>query len=531
MHNQRDLTDTERLAHLQSCLTGEASDAVSGLLCDGSQYVPSLRELECLFGSPRHVVRAALNRLMAAPPARENDLRSLGTISTALHSAVMVLSQFSYDADLAATSNLRQVVSKLPRALAWRWGEHVTTLRPANPTLADLDRWLRGHIDAGRLVSAEDVNGPPAPAKTSKEPAQPAIRPRRYVLSATKRPTLEMTCDMCGGAHLVTDCPKFKAASISDRADVVKEKCLCWSCLRSGHQARQCPDKAPCDAAPGCKGRHHPLLHGAPRLFRPTATPRDDTDQTYVGATKERPCTTVLLQILPVTVRGPSGRRVVNALLDLGSQVSLMTEQLAIDLGVNGPSEPLRLGTVACSLTHVSKRVELQVKAKEGDATEYLLKDVRTTPILNVTSSTLNWPKEKVKWPHLADLNLGKIAAHPVELLIGADAIELIAPMEVRQGPAGSPWAVRTRLGWVATGKLPQSVVESRACHVNTIKMEEADLYEKVTNWWTTQSFGTKYQRAPRRSKQDEPTGVKVSGRRSYRSSARRPMRTKNSRP
>ena len=29
------LTDTERLTHLQSCLTGEAREAVRGLLCEG----------------------------------------------------------------------------------------------------------------------------------------------------------------------------------------------------------------------------------------------------------------------------------------------------------------------------------------------------------------------------------------------------------------------------------------------------------------------------------------------------------------
>ena len=35
VHNNSALTDTERLTHLQSCLTGEAREAVRGLLCEG----------------------------------------------------------------------------------------------------------------------------------------------------------------------------------------------------------------------------------------------------------------------------------------------------------------------------------------------------------------------------------------------------------------------------------------------------------------------------------------------------------------
>ena len=38
VHDNPGLTDTERLVHLQSCLKGDAREAVRGLLCDGSLY-------------------------------------------------------------------------------------------------------------------------------------------------------------------------------------------------------------------------------------------------------------------------------------------------------------------------------------------------------------------------------------------------------------------------------------------------------------------------------------------------------------
>ncbi|KAF0310732.1 39S ribosomal protein L17, mitochondrial [Amphibalanus amphitrite] len=346
VHNHRGLTDTERLAHLQSCLTGEAREAVSGLLCDADMYTEALSELERQFGNPGHVVRAAMNRLLTVPPTKDNDLSSLRSLSTALHSAVMVLSSLSYDADLAATANLQQVVAKLPRALSWRWGEHAMTLRPAAPTLVDLDRWLRRHVDAGRLVAAEeDVS----PTKHGKPVSAPATRPRRNVLTVTAKSARQQAaqptnpCEQCSGPHTVVKCPQFATNSTDKRAELVRDKGLCWVCLQRGHRARDCPDRTPCDAVPDCKARHHSLLHGAPRLFkpRPATTPAYDADKNYVGATNGQTSTSVLLQILPVIVRGPGGERIVNALLDLGSQVSLMTEQLAADLGLSGPDEPL----------------------------------------------------------------------------------------------------------------------------------------------------------------------------------------------
>ena len=224
-----------------------------------------------------------------------------------------------------------------------------------------------------------------------------------------------------------------------------------------------------------------------------------------VSTTAEEDGSKILLQILPLRVSGPSGQRTVNVMLDLGSQVTLITEQLARDLGLPGPAEKLSLGTVDGSRSYPSRRVEFSLQPK-GTSQKFHVSGARTTPVLNVSGPAVNWPSTKQQWPHLSDLELPSTDSSPVVILLGSDALDLIVPRAVREGPAGAPWAVLTRLGWVATGKLPREYADGGSDgQVNHIKlMENQDLHDEVTKWWKTEAFGTKYTEAPRRSKQDE---------------------------
>ncbi|KAF0310187.1 hypothetical protein FJT64_000224 [Amphibalanus amphitrite] len=54
-----------------------------------------------------------------------------------------------YDADISAATNVTAVISKLPAALALKWGEHAVHSGLVRPTLADLDSWLRRYVAAG----------------------------------------------------------------------------------------------------------------------------------------------------------------------------------------------------------------------------------------------------------------------------------------------------------------------------------------------------------------------------------------------
>ena len=66
----------------------------------------------------------------------------------------------------------------------------------------------------------------------------------------------------------------------------------------------------------------------------------------------------------------------------------------------------------------------------------------------------LDMPKEKKKWPHLADIDLPPIDGDRVAVLLGADVFDLIISLEVRSGPQGTPRAVPSVPGRTATSHL-----------------------------------------------------------------------------
>ena len=166
---------------------------------------------------------------------------------------------------------------------------------------------------------------------------------------------------------------------------------------------------------------------------------------------------------MPVTVHGPAGSHTINALLDSGSQVTLVTDDLCDRLGISGPADELVLRTVNGSERLQSQRVNFSVQAAGTGQERHEIRDAQTTPTLNVTIQPVDWPTEKTNWPHLADLPLPRVTSGTVDLLLGADSYHLIVPREVIEGPAGTPSAVRTLLGWTVTGRAPRVTVDVAA--------------------------------------------------------------------
>ena len=67
-------------------------------------------------------------------------------------------------------------------------------------------------------------------------------------------------CSFCAEAHRLADCKKFNDKNAADRVVRVREKRLCFGCLRAGHISKCCFTKVVCKV-PGCRSKQHTMLH------------------------------------------------------------------------------------------------------------------------------------------------------------------------------------------------------------------------------------------------------------------------------
>jgi hypothetical protein len=105
---------------------------------------------------------------------------------------------------------------------------------------------------------------------------------------------------------------------------------------------------------------------------------------------------------------------------------------------------------------------------------------------------------------NIADLDLQDLDKAEIKVILGSDATEIIIPREVREGPKGSPYGIKTKLGWTITGKIPEYVRKSESVYFVHVASSEEELNEMVKSWWKTESFGCLFDRDEQRSREDE---------------------------
>ncbi|XP_043199299.1 uncharacterized protein LOC122369009 isoform X2 [Amphibalanus amphitrite] len=519
VHDNGALSDTKRLTYLQSCLTGEAREAVRGLLCDGNMYEEALKELDMQFGDPRAVVTATLDGVLKHHSIKENDVESLMRFSRALHAAVSVLSARGFEADLAAVTNLDQVLEKLPRSLAWQWGQVELKMAPRRPTLGDVDQWLRPLVLAGRrALSVSRQREVMMPRTQRVAPAEPAGRRRgssQRTTLATATATEPAPCPACDGeAHNLDCCPVFKAMAPVDRLQLARDNRRCYRCLGESHWASRCRKKLICGEN-GCRGKHHPLLHVPDHSSRRS----EEQDAPALAADQPRSVMATaldatsgprkaLLQVVPVRVLGPAGKFVdTHALLDSGADTSLCIESVLRDLSVTGSTEKLTLGNVeGTGMTRPTMKVSLQVAplSADGQCEPVKVPEVFSVPQLNIRPQRVDWSK-RAQWKHLEGISIPDTNGRKIELLLGANVLEAILQREARVGGPGQPAAIRTYFGWCLTGSVAQLLpVGSReVLHVAHRCEGEEKLQALVRDFWSTEAFGTRYNMKQPRSHED----------------------------
>ena len=244
---------------------------------------------------------------------------------------------------------------------------------------------------------------------------EPVTKLSTFTTSRNTRPStaeFRPTCTYCGVEHYLDPCAKFTKLDVRDRDELAKSVTICRLCLKPRHSAEQCCSRQICGLG-GCQGKHHSLLHkpsdADQRSPKYTTTMNCSNVDTKVSA--------VSLAVITVEVTGPAGPCHLNALLDNGSDSTLITTETMVKLGLTGSETTLNLSTLSGDVVHHFERVKFRMSTNLADDTECEAWAVPKLPNLTKAFPT---KVQLEKWKHLKVLSLCALE-EPVSLLIGVD--------------------------------------------------------------------------------------------------------------
>ncbi|KAG7169525.1 putative peptidase (DUF1758)-containing protein 1, partial [Homarus americanus] len=182
------------------------------------------------------------------------------------------------------------------------------------------------------------------------------------------------------------------------------------------------------------------------------------------------------------------------ALLDLGSDRSYCTKDLAQKLRVKGTPTLVTMGTLAQEMILESAEVDLEVVGaglKRGRTIlipKVLIKQNFPITLHNSVANT----SDISRWIHLRGVELPELQSSSIEILIGQDVPQALVPLEVRAGRDGMPFAIKTRLGWKVNGPVghqdAQGVCMSGCLMTETVVSPETRLERQVKLFWELES-------------------------------------------
>ena len=382
----------QRLSYLRLCLSPDIQNSIAQYLYDPSFYDRALEELEYLYGNSYLVALAHLKVIKNIPKVNESSPEAMQNFVMKLNGAVGPLSVGNYKHELASSGLLGRLVGKIPVRFQSKWGDEVFKALPIPPTVLTFCQWLRNAVRAESFVNPINLAGQfsdnirvvtKAHARQGKPEASARHRTSAiFATTNTSESSPVAVCPACQGTHELFRCDTFRGLTVADRSSLVREHRLCFRCLKGGHLKTDCLFKGRCHV---CKDTHNSLLHRG--TTQPVVHVVGATDQIPMVGTAVKARETVLLGVVPVRISA-NGRTVeTHALLDTGSQLTLVRHDIAEKLGASGPQQNLTFGTFHGRDPKVAtRRVSMSISAMDNSssffvAAAYSVEQLNMSPV------------------------------------------------------------------------------------------------------------------------------------------------------
>ncbi|XP_036342421.1 uncharacterized protein LOC118751716 [Rhagoletis pomonella] len=456
-------SERQNMMRLQKAIKGKAREVVECLLIHSSNVLRVISTLEDRFGRPEQLVKSQIAKIQAVAPIVENRIEQIVPFATKVQNLSWFLQSANCDHHLSNPTLMDELLSKLPIQKRIDWARHALTIVP-RPNICHFSDWLQ---ELSRLVASACVNTNSDSRQSGRVEARARFFHTQDINSGNREASI---CVVCEGRHIISRCKRFIDMQWGQRWRLVRQKRLCFNCLRSGHRGTDCTEQHRCNID-RCTRKQHELLHARQQGTTDGRRPMEAAtrQQVLTSAIIPNPSSRLLYKILPVRLY--ANGRVINsfALFDDGSAISMMNSDLAGRLGLKGQKENLTLQWFGdTTVTEQSSRVDVQISGVGRFNRKFLLRNVRTVANLQLPTQTLQLSEVPYKYRHLP---IKKYDGAVPELLVGLDNAHLsISRKTVDDGVDGYSVTL-TKLGWIVYGGRNRGVGE-RCNYVHFVKVD-----------------------------------------------------------
>ena len=193
------------------------------------------------------------------------------------------------------------------------------------------------------------------------------------------------------------------------------------------------------------------------------------------------------MQILPVTLKHSNKTVTVDALLDNGSDSTIISENVAQYLGLQGEERQVEIKSALSKTVHFNtKMVSFEIVTDNGNSNMKI--NANTASHLDVPTVKYDGNEIKNQYQHLRDIPFCDINDDNVGLLTGTNDADSLIQREFRVGDQGDPIAVKTALGWVLVGGSKPIIKNSISCN-SLLNTTLESLNQNVKQFWQIDSY------------------------------------------
>lgn len=479
VHNNQSISDAIKMQYLKSNLTDKAAKLVEHLPPTENSYKTCYELLNNRYENERENVTSLIDAILDLEIQKNETSIGLKTIHDKTFECIMSIESIGTSVKNWDVLLIQILMRKLNKKTILDYESKLMNVKK-NQTLTYFLKYLENRFLA--LMSAETKT------KGNFKYNNEKSNEKGYEKSNEKNQHKEMgfRCTYCNGAHSIYKCENFEKIDSVKRFEWVKENKLCFVCLLK-HGRNECKSKYDCKK---CNKKHNVLIHIEKKtetksLIATTSEQSENVNEANVNILIGTRDQDNLLATAMVRVKTKNGDMIMaRAVIDMGSQSALVTENTRQALGLNAEKICAGVDGISAITATANRRVELEICSRFSNE---IVLTTRALVMKKITNLKV-FKDDLAKYDHLQNLAYADPTVnsdHPIDILLNVADYAKILKTGLIKGTPNEPVAQNTELGWIIFGSDgAKNPMNEQNCIELTTLISNVEINKKISGFF-----------------------------------------------